>query len=77
VQLDAPASFRGYNAALMERGQEGQWRDALARMHQGVQFLQLDRLVGPAPPCCCCPVPAQVALNTAHGAPADNLCRAI
>ncbi len=46
LQLDAPASFRGYNAALMEQGQEGQWRDALARMHQGVQFLQLTRLVG-------------------------------
>lgn len=29
----------------MEPGQEDQWRDALARMHQGVQFLQLDRLV--------------------------------
>lgn len=75
LQLDAPASFRGYNAALMEQGQEGQWRDALARMHQGVQFLQLDRLVGPpASLYCSCPVPAQVALNTVHGAPADHIC---
>lgn len=45
AQLNAPASFRGYNAALMEPGQEDQWHDALGRMHQGVQFLQLDRLV--------------------------------
>jgi hypothetical protein len=34
----------------MEQGQEEQWREALARMHQGVQFLQLDRLVGAGMP---------------------------
>ncbi len=44
-QLNAPASFRGYNAALMDAGQEPQWWEQLMRMHQGVQFLQLDRLV--------------------------------